>query len=390
MIRIRRFFSSQNLSNSPTDWLNLQRQQESYSSFWRVIHLDKILLCGLLLLLSLGMVVLYSAASKDLSVIARQLTRLLLAFIALLALAQIPPQKYQHWAPALYGLSLLLLVAVLIMGVMGKGAQRWLDFGLLRFQPSELMKLALPMMLARFFSNRSLPPTFKEICMALMMIGVPALLTAKQPDLGTALIIGVSGICVLFLAGLSWRLIGMGGLMIATVAPIAWHYMHDYQRQRVWTFLDPENDPLGSGYHIIQSKIAIGSGGLFGKGWLHGTQSHLQFLPEHATDFIFGVVGEEFGFVGCLILLTAYLLIVGRCLYISIQAQDTFSRLLSGSITLIFFVSAFVNIGMVTGILPVVGLPLPLVSYGGTSMVTLIASFGILMSIHTHRRLVSA
>ena len=390
MLKIRRFFSSENLANTPSDWINVQRNQSDSSSAWRAIHLDKILLCGLFLLLGLGMIVLYSAASKDLSVIMRQSTRLLIAFIALFILAQIPPQKYRHWAPVLYSLGLLLLIAVLAMGVIGKGAQRWLDFGILRFQPSELMKLALPMMLARFFSNRQLPPTFKEVFIALFMIGIPALLTAKQPDLGTALIIGVSGMCVLFLAGMNWRLIVTGLLAVAAVAPIAWHYMHDYQRQRVLTFLDPESDPLGSGYHIIQSKIAIGSGGLFGKGWLHGTQSHLQFLPEHATDFIFGVVGEEFGFVGCMILLAAYLFIIGRCIYISVQAQDTFSRLLSGSITMIFFISAFVNIGMVTGILPVVGLPLPLVSYGGTSMVTLIASFGILMSIHTHRRLVSA
>ncbi len=326
MLRLRRFFSSQNLANSPSDWLTVQRNQDSYSSFWQVIHIDKVLLYGLLLLLSLGMLVLYSAASKDLSVIIRQLTRLLLAFIALFTLAQIPPQKYQHWAPALYGAGLVLLIAVLVIGDIGKGAQRWLDFGILRFQPSELMKLALPMMLARFFYNRSLPPTFKEIFIALLMIGIPALLTAKQPDLGTALIIGVSGLCVLFLAGMHWRLIVVGILAIATIAPVAWHYMHDYQRQRVLTFLNPERDPLGSGYHIIQSKIAIGSGGLFGKGWLHGTQSHLQFLPEHATDFIFGVVGEEFGFVGCLVLLAAYLLIIGRCVYISIQAQDTFSR----------------------------------------------------------------
>lgn len=390
MLKIRRFFSSENLANTPTDWINVQRNQGDYNSAWRAIHLDKILLSGLLVLLGLGMIVLYSAGSKDVSVIMRQLIRLLIAFIALFTLAQIPPQKYSHWAPALYGVGLVLLIAVLVMGVIGKGAQRWLDFGILRFQPSELMKLALPMMLARFFSNRHLPPTFKEVCIALLMIGAPALLTAKQPDLGTALIIGVSGMCVLFLAGMNWRLILTGLLTVAAIAPVAWHYMHDYQRQRVLTFLNPESDPLGSGYHIIQSKIAIGSGGLFGKGWLHGTQSHLQFLPEHATDFIFGVVGEEFGFVGCMILLAAYLFIIGRCIYISVQAQDTFSRLLSGSITMIFFISAFVNIGMVTGILPVVGLPLPLVSYGGTSMVTLIASFGILMSIHTHRRLVSA
>lgn len=390
MIRIKRFFSPQNLSNTPSDWLNIQRNQPNYHSFWQAIHIDKVLLCSLFCLLSLGLVVLYSASSKDWAVMTRQLTRLCLALVALVTLAQVPAQKYQHWAPGLYGLGLLLLIAVLVMGHIGKGAQRWLDLGVLRFQPSELMKLALPMLLARFFANRRLPPTSWEIGLALLMIGIPALLTAKQPDLGTALIIGISGVCVLFLAGMNWRLIVAGVLMVTAIAPVAWHYLHDYQRQRVLTFLNPERDPLGSGYHIIQSKIAIGSGGMFGKGWLHGTQSHLQFLPEHATDFIFGVVGEEFGFVGCLILLVAYLVIIGRCIYISAQAQDTFSRLLSGSITLIFFISAFVNIGMVTGILPVVGLPLPLVSYGGTSMVTLIASFGILMSIHTHRRLISA
>lgn len=390
MLRIKRFFSPQNLSNTPSDWITIQRNQPNYHSFWQAIHIDKVLLGSLLCLLSLGLVVLYSASSQNWALMARQFMRLCLALTALVTLAQIPAQKYQQWAPWLYGVGLLLLIAVLVMGHIGKGAQRWLDLGVLRFQPSELMKLALPMLLARFFAHRKLPPTGWEVGLALLMIGIPALLTAKQPDLGTALIIGVSGVCVLFLAGMNWRLIVGGLLTVAAIAPVAWHYLHDYQRQRVLTFLNPERDPLGSGYHIIQSKIAIGSGGVFGKGWLHGTQSHLQFLPEHATDFIFGVVGEEFGFMGCLILLVAYLVIIGRCIYMSAQAQDTFSRLLSGSITLIFFISAFVNIGMVTGILPVVGLPLPLVSYGGTSMVTLIASFGILMSIHTHRRLVSA
>jgi rod shape determining protein RodA len=390
MVKLTRFFSPKNLSNSPSDWINMQRNQGEYRSVWQLIHIDRALLFGLLVLLGLGMIVLYSAASEDMSVIVRQLTRILIAFVVLFTFAQIPPKKYHHWAPALYGIGLILLVAVLIIGDVGKGAQRWLDFGILRFQPSELMKLALPMMLARFFHARHLPPNFKEIFIALLMIGVPALLTAKQPDLGTALIIGLSGVCVLFLAGMSWRLIIAGLLTVTAIAPVAWHYMHDYQRQRVLTFLNPERDPLGTGYHIIQSKIAIGSGGVFGRGWLQGTQSHLQFLPEHATDFIFGVVGEEFGLVGSLMLLAAYLFILGRCIYISVQAQDTFTRLLSGSITMIFFISAFVNIGMVTGILPVVGLPLPLVSYGGTSMVTLIASFGILMSIQTHRRLVSA
>lgn len=390
MVKMTRFFSPKNLATFPSNWINSQRGQEAYRSIWQVIHIDKPLLMGLLVLLGLGMIVLYSAASQDLSVIVRQLTRLMIAFLALFTLAQIPPKKYQHWAPALYIIGLVLLIAVLAIGAIGKGAQRWLDFGILRFQPSEVMKLALPLMLARFFHAYHLPPNFKQVFIALLMIGIPALLTAKQPDLGTALIIGLSGICVLFLAGMSWKLISAGIVSVAAAAPVVWHYLHDYQRQRVLTFLNPENDPLGSGYHIIQSKIAIGSGGIFGKGWLHGTQSQLQFLPEHATDFIFGVVGEEFGLVGCSILIMAYLFIISRCIYISIQAQDTFSRLLSGSITMIFFISAFVNIGMVTGILPVVGLPLPLVSYGGTSMVTLIASFGILMSIHTHRRLVSS
>jgi rod shape determining protein RodA len=273
------------------------------------------------------------------------------------------------------------------MGDIGQGAQRWLDLGFIRFQPSEIMKLAVPMMVVWYLSDKRLPPTGWKLLLAGVLILAPVVLIAKQPDLGTSLLIGSSGFFVLFLAGLSWKL--LGGLTLAATAgtPVLWHFMHEYQRQRVITFLNPEQDPLGTGYHIIQSKIAIGSGGLFGKGWLNGTQAHLEFLPERSTDFIFAVLGEEFGLVGIGVLLFVYAFIIVRSLYIATQAQDTFSRLLGGSLAMTFFIYIIVNTGMVTGLLPVVGLPLPLVSYGGTSMVTLMAGFGILMSIHTHRKL---
>lgn len=359
------------------------------NSFWRRLHLDGPLLGGLSTLIIIGFIILYSAGGGELDVVARQAARLAIALGIMLVLAQIPPARYRAWAPWLFTAGVTLLLIVLLAGHIGKGAQRWLDLGLLRFQPSEIMKLAVPMMLAWYLHPRSLPPKTSVLLVSCMIIGIPALLIAKQPDLGTALLIAGSGMCVILLAGISWRLVGILALIASAAAPILWHFMHDYQRERVFTFLNPENDPLGSGYHIIQSKIAIGSGGLFGKGWLNGTQSHLQFLPEHATDFIFGVCSEEFGFIGNIILIIVYMVIIGRGIYISTQAQDTFSRLLAGSISLMFFISMFVNMGMVSGILPVVGVPLPLVSYGGTSMITVIASFGILMSIQTHRKLVS-
>ena len=280
-----------------------------------------------------------------------------------------------------------MLIAVLVFSEVGKGAQRWLDLGVIRFQPSEMVKLAVPLMIAWYLAEKRLPPTWQRLGVAALMIIVPVLLIAKQPDLGTSLLVASAGIFVLFLAGISWRLIGALMVTGAATAPIAWYLMRDYQRQRVLTFLDPEKDPLGAGYHIIQSKIAIGSGGLYGKGWLNGTQSQLDFLPERHTDFIFAVLSEEFGLIGVLLLLGVYLFIIARGLYIATRAQDTFTRLLAGSLTLVFFVYLFVNTGMVTGLLPVVGVPLPLVSYGGTSLVTLMAGFGILMSIHTHRRL---
>ena len=352
------------------------------------IHLDLPLLTGLLLLSCYGLVILYSASGQDLHQVEKQALRLLIAFGAMFFLAQIPPQTLRRWSPWLYGIGVSLLIAVLVMGVMGKGAQRWLDLGFMRFQPSELVKLAAPMMLAWFLSSKPLPPNWKQIMVSLVLLAIPVTLIAKQPDLGTAILVASSGLFVLFLAGISWRLIIGLGLLATAAAPAIWYLMHDYQRRRVLTFLNPESDPLGAGYHIIQSKIAIGSGGLYGKGWLNGTQSQLEFLPERHTDFIFAVLGEEFGFIGVLVLLTIFLFIILRGLYMASQAQDSYSRLLAGALVLVFFVYLFVNMGMVSGILPVVGVPLPMVSYGGTSLVTLMAGFGMLMSIHTHRKLV--
>jgi len=353
------------------------------------LHVDVPLLIGLLLLSGLGLVVLYSASGQDMDVIIREALRLALAFSVMLVVAQVTPDTIENWSPWLFALGLILLLAVLVLGDIGKGAQRWLDLGLFRFQPSEIMKLAVPMMIAWYLADSTLPPNRLRVLAAIAFILVPTLLIAKQPDLGTALLVGSAGAFVLLFAGIRWRVVIAGLVLLAASAPLAWHFMHDYQRQRVLTFLNPENDPLGAGYHIIQSTIAIGSGGLFGKGWLNGTQSHLDFLPERKTDFIFAVFSEEFGFLGVMLLLTLYLFVIGRGLYIATQAQDTYSRLVAGSITLTFFVYVFVNIGMVSGLLPVVGLPLPLVSYGGTSMVTLMAGFGILMSIHTHRKLLA-
>ena len=352
-----------------------------------VIHIDLPLLVGVMLLCGFGLVVLYSASGQDLGQVQRQVVRLMLAFFVMLAVAQINPTSLRRWSPWLYLIGVIMLIAVLAFGQVGKGAQRWLDLGVLRFQPSELVKLAVPLMIAWYLAEKRLPPSAQRLAVAAALTVVPVLLIAKQPDLGTSLLVGSAGIFVLFLAGISWRLIAFLGVTAAAAAPVVWYLMRDYQRQRVLTFLDPEKDPLGAGYHIIQSKIAIGSGGLYGKGWLNGTQSQLDFLPERHTDFIFPVLSEEFGLIGVITLLALYLFIIARGLYIATRAQDTFTRLLAGSLTLVFFVYLFVNTGMVSGLLPVVGVPLPLVSYGGTSLVTLMAAFGILMSIHTHRRL---
>lgn len=350
------------------------------------LHLDLPLLVGVLLLCAYGLLVLFSATDQDPGKVERQMLRLVMAFGVMLVLAQVPPGVLRRWAAPLYLAGVLMLVAVLAVGDVGKGAQRWLDLGVLRFQPSELLKVAVPMMLAWFLSGRPLPPNGWRILVGALLIAVPTLLIFKQPDLGTALLVTGSGVMVLFLAGMSWRLILTLGVLAASAAPVLWHLMRDYQRQRVLTFLDPTTDPLGAGYHIIQSQIAIGSGGLYGKGWFNGTQSHLEFLPERTTDFIFAVLGEELGLTGALVLMAIYLFIILRGLRIASLAGDTFGRLLAGGLTLIFFVYVFVNTGMVSGLLPVVGVPLPLVSYGGTSLVTIMAGFGMIMSIHTHKK----
>ncbi len=358
--------------------------------FVRGLHLDIPLLIALLALAAIGLVILYSASGQDSGLLLRQGLRLGLAFAVMFVLAQIPPHHIEYWAPWLFGAGLLLLLGVLLFGETGKGAQRWLDLGLFRFQPSEVMKLTVPIMIAWYLSEHPLPPNKRQLALASLIILVPVLLIARQPDLGTSILIAGAGIFVLLLAGMRWRHIVPALATAAASAPLLWYLLKDYQRERVLTFLNPESDPLGSGYHIIQSKIAIGSGGLYGKGWLNGSQSHLEFLPERSTDFIFAVFAEEFGLIGIVLLMALYIFIVIRGLYIATQAQDTFNRLVAGSLTLTFFVYTFVNIGMVIGLLPVVGLPLPLISYGGTSMVTVMAGFGIIMSIHTHRKLLSS
>lgn len=357
-------------------------------NIWQVLHIDPPLFLALLSLAFMGSIILYSASNENIHLVQQQASHLAIAAVLMLAFAQIPPETYKRWAPAIYTIGIILLLFVLVTGHINKGAQRWLGVGALRFQPSEVLKLAIPMMLSYTLAKIKLPPNGKKVALCFLLLAVPVVLTAKQPDLGTAIILAATGVFVLFLAGLSWRFMSISALIGIVCLPILWFCMHDYQRQRVLTFLNPERDPLGAGYHIIQSKIAIGSGGLFGKGWLHGTQSHLQFLPEHTTDFIFAVCGEELGLIGIIILLAIYLVIIARCFYITVNAQDTFTRLLAGSLTLMFFFSVFINIGMVTGLLPVVGVPLPLVSYGGSAGVTVLASFGMLMSIQTHRKLV--
>jgi rod shape determining protein RodA len=351
------------------------------------LHVDLPLLAGLMLLSAVAFVVLFSAGGQHIDMVLRQAGRLGLALGIMLGIAQIHPRYLRLYSPYLYLVGVLLLAAVLAFGETSLGATRWLNLGLVRFQPSEMTKLTMPMMIAWFLASQPMPPALRHVLVAGLLIIVPTAMIAKQPDLGTAMLVLASGWAVLFLAGLSWTTILVLAVFGGSLLPLLWHFMHGYQRDRVLMFLNPESDPLGRGYHIIQSKIAIGSGGIYGKGWLHGTQSHLDFLPEPSTDFVFAVLAEEFGLLGCVGLLAIYLFILARCFYIVVQAQDKFSRLLSGALTVTFFVYVFVNTGMVIGILPVVGVPLPLISYGGTSMVTLLAGFGILMSIQTHRKL---
>ena len=354
------------------------------------LHLDVPLCFGLLVLCGLGLVILYSAGGEDMGILTRQATRMAFAFILMFLVAQLSPAAIERWSLLIFLIGIVMLVMVLWVGHVGKGAQRWLDLEFFRFQPSELMKLAVPMIVARYLSNKTLPPNIGNIFIVSLMIIVPVGLIAKQPDLGTALLVATAGLSVLFISGMRWKFILAFAAISSLCAPVLWHYfMHDYQKRRILTLFNPEQDPLGSGYHIIQSMIAIGSGGIYGKGWLNGTQSHLEFLPERSTDFIFAVYCEEFGLVGVLLLLVIYLFIIARGLYIAMNAQQAYGKLLAAALTLTFFVYVFVNISMVIGQLPVVGIPLPLISHGGTSMVTLMLAFGILMSIQTHRRMLS-
>lgn len=356
-------------------------------SIWQTLHIDPILLLLLLALTTCGIWVLYSAAEGNLRMIQRQSVFFVLAYIAMIIVAQIRLSIIARWSLILYVGGLALLIAVLFFGVGAKGAQRWLSLGGFRFQPSEIMKLAMPITMAAYLAQRALPPSFKHIMWSLVFIAVPTVLIMRQPDLGTSIMVAVSGLIVLFYAGLGWRYIASAFSLLGLSAWPMWQYvLHDYQRQRVLTLFNPESDPQGAGWNILQSKTAIGSGGLEGKGWLDGTQSHLDFLPESHTDFIIAVFAEEFGFIGVFLLLLLYLLIVVRGLVIALNAQDSFRRLLAGSITLTFFIYVFVNVGMVAGLLPVVGVPLPLVSLGGTSLVTLMMGFGFLMAISTERR----
>jgi rod shape determining protein RodA len=354
------------------------------------LKLDGPLLIGLGLVATYGLIVLYSASGQNIGHVIRGALRLGMGGVAMLVLAQVNPNFLRRTSPWLYVFGIILLVIVDITGHIGKGAQRWLDLGFMRFQPSELMKLAVPMMCAWYLHERPLPPSPPSLIIVAALILVPAGLTVAQPDLGTGTLIMIGGALVVVMAGLQAGIIAaMAGLSIIA-AWIGWAFLHDYQRQRVLTFIDPQQDPLGAGYHIIQSQIAIGSGGVFGKGWMNGSQGQLEFLPERSTDFIFAVIGEEFGLLGLVILLLLYGFVVGRAIYLAMQTQDTFARLLAGSLALTFFVYVFINAGMVSGILPVVGVPLPLVSYGGTSMVTLLAGFGILMSLYSHRKLIGS
>ena len=367
-----------------------ERDFRRRSTLAQMLHLDLLLLTPLLVLMFGGLFILYSGSDASWDTVIRQIRNQTVAIVAMLAAAQIRVETYRRWAPVLYVAGLLLLVAVPLVGVGAKGAQRWLSLGVVRFQPSELMKLAMPLMLAWWYSHYAIPPRPMPLLGSLGVVLLPAALIVIQPDLGTSLLVAASGLFVIFLAGVSWLyIVGAALLFVASAWPAWLFLLKDYQKRRVLTLLDPESDKLGAGWNIIQSKTAIGSGGWDGKGWLSGTQSHLDFLPESQTDFIIAVLAEEFGLRGVLVLMAIYALIVLRGFYIGLRAQSVFGRLLASAITLTFFVYIFVNMGMVAGILPVVGVPLPLISFGGTSMVTLMLGFGVLMAISTERRIIA-
>jgi rod shape determining protein RodA len=348
-------------------------------------RIDLPLAFGLFVLAAIGLITLYSASNGSFGMVGGQAARFVLGGVLLLVVSRIPPAVLRGWTPWLYAGSTALLVVVAVLGE-GRGSVRWLDLGVMRFQPSELLKLTMPMMVAWYLHPRQLPPGWKDIVVVGVLIAIPAGLIAEQPDLGTAVLVTAAGAFALFLSGMAWWRIGLLVGAVGGMIPVGWHFLHQYQRDRVLTLLNPESDPLGNGWHIIQSQIAVGSGGIFGKGWQHSTQSRLDFLPEHTTDFIFAVFSEEFGLVGVCALVALYAFIIGRCLWIAMEARDTYSRLLAGAIGMSFFVYVFVNGGMVAGMLPVVGVPMPMISYGGTSAVSLLVGFGVLMSIHANRK----
>ena len=351
------------------------------------LRLDPVLLFFLALLSVFGVMLLYSASGSDQGLMIRQATRLSLALVLMVFVANIPLRTLKKVSVWMYLCGVGLLVAVMFYGEVGKGAQRWLDLGFIRFQPSEILKLAVPMMVASYLSDRVLPVGWKALIVSVILVLIPVILIARQPDLGTSILVGSAGFFVLFLAGVRWKIMMILGVLGSLSAPLMWKFgLLEYQRTRILTLLNPESDPLGTGYHIIQSKIAIGSGGTYGKGWLNGTQSQLDFIPERSTDFIFSVFGEEFGFFGNLLLILLYLIIIYRGLYIAAHSKENYGRLLAGALSLTFFVYLFVNTGMVTGMLPVVGVPLPLISYGGTSMVTLMVGFGLIMAVRSAKR----
>ncbi len=360
------------------------QSEKPTNTFWQSIHIDPTLLALVLITLAFGLVVLYSASDGQFSFLKRQVMMAGAGLVAMIIVAQIPPSVMQRWVWLPYAGGLLLLVAVIFFGLEVNGAQRWLDLGPIAFQPSEILKLSLPLLLAAYLGKRHMPPRFKHVFMSLLMIALPAGLVVVQPDLGTSLLVAGSGLAVLFTAGLKWRYMLAALILVIISAPLMWQFgLHDYQRERIITMFNPEADRLGAGWNIIQSVTAIGSGGWSGKGWLLGTQSHLDFLPESHTDFIIAVLAEEFGFRGVCILLSLYLLIIGRGFWISYTAKSPFSRLASAAVVVTFFVYVSVNMAMVSGLLPVVGVPLPLVSYGGTSLISLFMMFGILMAIST-------
>lgn len=351
-----------------------------------IFYLDRTLLILLMIYLSLGLFILYSAGEQNIHLWFAQVLRLGFGCTLMLIASCIEPRHYQKWSPLFYLMTLVMLIIVGIKGHIGKGAQRWLNLGIVHFEPSEMMKLALPMILAHYLNDKHLPPSTKNLSMAMLLIALPVILVVKQPDLGTAIMLSTCGSMVLILADLPWKKIRYTLVTILAALPIVWRFMHQYQRQRVLTFLNPQSDPMGSGYHIIQSKIAVGSGGLWGKGWFNGSQSHFKFLPEHTTDFIFSVAAEEFGFMGSICFIIIITLITLRLLQLGMQGNDTFTRLLACSLGIMFFISCLINIGMVSGIFPVVGLPLPLISYGGSCIVTYMTGFGIVMSCYRYRK----